>query len=353
MNLIPVKTKILLVEDELVQRRMLQLKLEKKGYEVYQAEDGKQGLQVCLDNPGIRLVVTDLMMPVMDGFELIEAIRRHESRYTYIVALTALEDKASILRALSLGADDFISKPYSLDELNLRIAGGMRLLKLESQDELVFSLTKLAAYRSGETGSHLHRVREYCLLLCNDLVKSHPELGLTRSLAEEIAKVSPLHDIGKVAIPDSILHKPGKLTKEESDLMKTHATIGGNLLQEIYAEAGSPYLQLAYEVAMYHHEKWDGSGYPSGLAGDKIPLAARVMSFADVFDALISRRCYKESVSFEQTKFVLAKEKGLHFDPLIVEAFFRHEREWLEVVDRYSEDLLDLDESGIIAAGNI
>ena len=353
MNLIPVKTKILLVEDELVQRRMLQAKLEKKGYEVYQAEDGEEGLRICNDNPDIRLVVTDLMMPVMDGFHLIEAIRKHESHYTYIVALTALEDKTSILRALSLGADDFITKPYSQDELNLRIEGGMRLLKLESQEELVFSLTKLAAYRSGETGPHLHRVREYCLLLCRDLVENNSELGVTRSWAEEVAKVSPLHDIGKVAIPDSILHKPDKLTPEEFDLMKTHASIGGNLLQEIYEEAGSPYLQLAYEIAMYHHEKWDGSGYPSGLEGTEIPLSARVMAFADVFDALISRRCYKDPVSFEQTKVILAKEKGRHFDPMVVDAFFRQEQEWLEIVDKYTEDMLALEEGGRINIVNI
>lgn len=347
MDFTPVKTKILIVEDETVQRRILRLQLEKQGYEVYEAEDGRQGLKACRENPQVRLVVTDLMMPNMDGFELIESIRKQETNYTYIIVLTAREDKESVVRALSLGADDFITKPFSQDELNLRLSGGLRLLKLESHEELVFSLTKLAAYRSGETGSHLHRVREYCLLLALDLLENHPELGLTRSGAEEIAKMSPLHDIGKVGIPDSILHKPGKLSHEEFELMKTHAQLGGDLLREIYDQAGAPFLLLAYEIAMHHHERWDGTGYPAGLKGEQIPLSARIMALADVFDALISRRCYKDAISFAETREIILAEKGRHFDPMIVDAFCRHDQEWLAVVRKYDEDLRGI--RGIVA----
>lgn len=278
------------------------------------------------------------MMPGMDGFQLIEAIRGREMRYTYIIVLTALDDKKSIVRALSLGADDYLFKPVFQDELHLRMAGGRRLLQLEGHEQLIFSLTKLAAYRSGETGAHLHRVREYCRILGLDLKENQPASGLTRSTVEEIAKVSPLHDIGKVGIPDSILHKPGKLTAAEFELMKTHTEIGGRPLRELYAQTGSSYLLLAYEVAMYHHERWDGTGYPRGLKGEGIPLAARMMALADVFDALVSRRTYKEPFSDAAAREVVLEGRGKHFDPAMVAAFVRTEAQWRAVVEEYDEE---------------
>ncbi|MGV1099531.1 HD-GYP domain-containing protein [Thiovibrio sp. JS02] len=353
MNFNPVKTKILVVEDEAVQRRILRLQLEKQGYEVHEAEDGRQGLDLCLANPQIRLVVTDLMMPNVDGFDLIKAIRGQETNYTYIIVLTAREDKESVVRSLSLGADDFITKPFFPDELNLRLGGAMRLLKLESHEELVFSLAKLAAYRSGETGSHLHRVREFCLLLALDLHEHHPEFGLTRTVAEEIAKMAPLHDIGKVGVPDSILHKPGRLSREEFELMRGHVRLGGDLLREIYEETGAPFLLLAHEIAMYHHERWDGSGYPDGLAGERIPLPARIMALADVVDALISKRCYKDALSFVETRAIILAERGRHFDPRLVDAFFRQEKQWQAVVEKYGNDLGASREVGVAAKGKI
>ncbi|MEW6594218.1 MAG: HD domain-containing phosphohydrolase [Thermodesulfobacteriota bacterium] len=334
----PQPDKILLVEDEPTQRRLLCAQLGKQGYSVLEAVNGEEGLRLCLDNPDLRLVITDLMMPVMDGFQLIEAIRQREMRYTYIIVLTALDDKKSIVRALSLGADDYLSKPVFHDELTLRLAGGKRLLQLEGHEELIFSLTKLAAYRSGETGTHLHRVREYCQILGMELRESQPTLGLSRSTVEEIAKVSPLHDIGKVGIPDSILHKPGKLTAAEFELMKTHAELGGRLLREVYAQTGSSYLFLAYEIAMYHHERWDGKGYPRGLKGEEIPLAARMMSLADVFDALVSRRSYKEPFAFEDARAVVIEGRGTQFDPALVDAFLRTEEQWRAVIGKYVEE---------------
>lgn len=339
----PQPDKILLVEDEPTQRRLLRAQLEKQGYAVLEAGNGEEGVQLCLDNPDLRLVITDLMMPVMDGFRLIEAIREREMRYTYIIVLTALDDKNSIIRALSLGADDYLSKPVFQDELHLRLAGGMRLLRLEGHEELIFSLTKLAAYRSGETGAHLHRVREYCRILGTDLMENQPSLGLSRSTVEEIAKVSPLHDIGKVGVPDSILHKPGKLTATEFELMKTHAELGGRLLREVYAQTGSSYLFLAYEIAMYHHERWDGSGYPRGLKGEEIPLPARMMALADVFDALVSRRSYKEPFDFDEAVAVVQESKGGHFDPALVESFLRTTAAWRAVIAKYEEESDDRD----------
>jgi len=335
MSITVATTKVLVVEDEMTQRRLLRAKLEQEGYQVIEAADGRQGLQAFLDDPEIRLVLTDLIMPEMDGYQLIRALRENESRYTFIIVLTSREDKDSLVRALSLGADDYLTKPVFQDELSLRLTGGRRMIRIEGQDEIILSMVKMAGARSGETGSHLERVRAYARILACDLAVTRPELKLTRSRAEDIARVSPLHDIGKVAISDNVLHKPGPLTGDEMERMKTHTVKGGELLKEIHARTGSTYLYLAYQVATYHHERWDGNGYPEGLAGETIPLAARIVALADVFDALTAERCYKDAFAYDQAKSIVIKERGRHFDPMVVEAYLRHETEWLAVLARY------------------
>lgn len=332
------KVKVLLVEDEIAQRRLVRLQLERQGYEVIEAVNGREGMRQYREYPGIRLVVTDLQMPEMDGFQLIETIRRQQVHYTYIVVLTALDDRESIVRALALGADDYLAKPVFHEELNLRLLGAMRLLKLEGQSELIFAMATLAAYRSGETGSHLRRVREYARILALHLFGNNKELCLNRNEVEEIANTAPLHDIGKVGIPDSVLHKPGKLNREEFELMKTHTVIGGRLLNEIYEQTKSPYLRLAYEITMFHHERWDGTGYPYGLCGGEIPVSARIMALADVFDALITRRSYKPSFSYDKSRKIIVAASGSHFDPILVEACLRKEKEFLLVVEKYHDD---------------
>lgn len=330
-------TKVLVVEDEITQRRLLRSKLERDGYEVIEAVDGRQGLKAFLDDPEIRLVLTDLTMPEMDGYQLIQALRENESRYTYIIVLTARDDKNSMVKALALGADDYLTKPVLQDELSLRLLGGRRLLRLEGQDEIIMAMVKMAGARSDETGTHLDRVRAYTKILALDLCETQPELKLNRSWAEDVVRVSPLHDIGKVGIADDVLNKPGpgRLTESEMDLMKTHTLIGGTLLKEIYDRTGSPYLRLAYEVSKYHHERWDGGGYPEGLSGDNIPLAARIIALADVFDALTTTRCYKAAFPYEKAKSIIIEDSGRHFDPMVVNAYLRHESEWLAVLDRY------------------
>lgn len=335
MPITVVATKVLIVEDEMTQRRIMRVKLEQEGYQVIEAADGRQGLQAFLDDPEIRLILTDINMPDMDGYELIRAVRDSESRYTYIIVLTSREDKASLVKALALGADDYLSKPVFQDELSLRLVGGRRLIRIEGQDEIILAMVKMAGARSGETGSHLDRVRAYTRILAYDLGATFPALKLTRSRAEDIARVSPLHDIGKVAIADNVLHKPGRLTVDEMERMKTHTLIGGSLLKEIQERTGSTYLQLAYEVAKYHHERWDGTGYPLGLQGDNIPLSARIVALADVFDALTVERCYKDAFAYEKAKAIVLEARGHHFDPMVVDAYLRHEEEWLAVMTRY------------------
>ncbi|OQY13335.1 MAG: response regulator receiver protein [Desulfobacteraceae bacterium 4572_19] len=337
----PVKTKVrvLVVDDDMAQRMILRITLEEEGYEVLEAKNGFEAFNILSGNLDIRLVITDLEMPEMNGFELIKIIRAKELRYTYIIMLTSMDDKESLINALSLGADDYLTKPVFPDELKLRLGGGTRLLKLESQEELILSMAKLSEYRSEETGFHLERTAHYVKLLAEDLSKNNPELKLTLAATDEISKVSQLHDLGKVAILDSILHKPGRLTDAEFDSIKEHTVIGGKLIKEIYKKTGSPYLWFAYEIAMFHHEKWNGKGYPQGLAGEDIPLPARIMSLADVYDAMTTVRCYKDAYSHEKVKNIIIEEKGQHFDPKIVDAFLRQEDAWLIVKEKFQDDV--------------
>jgi len=332
-----VQHKILLVDDVPAQRTLLNMCLEQGDFAVIEAGNGEEAFRVLEREPEIRLVITDLDMPVMDGFDLISKVRESDLRYRYLIVLTSSEDKKSLVKALSLGADDYISKPVRPDELRLRVEGGIRLLRLEIQEELILSMAKLAEYRSDETGYHLERVLFYTRTLGRDLGRKYPHLKISTQVAEEFARVSPLHDIGKVAIPDSILHKPGKLTSEEFEIMKNHATIGGQLLKDIYTKTRSPYLKVAYEAAMYHHERYNGTGYPMGLKGEEIPLVARMVALTDMYDAMTSERCYKKAFSHEKAKGIIVEEKGEHLDPKMVESFLDTEDEWLAIRERFKD----------------
>ncbi len=328
---------ILVADDDAAQRLLLKMSLEQADYRTIEAASGKEALDLLTGKPEIRLIITDLNMPEMDGFELIRQIRQLEYRYTYIIVLTSNDEQKNLIRALRLGADDYLTKPVLSEELRLRLAGAARLLRLESQEALILSMAKLAEYRSRETGYHLERVRLYTKILATDLCEHHPEMGLTIQKATEISEVSTLHDLGKIAIPDHILHKPGRLEKEEFDIMKTHASLGGDILLELYEKTGSSYLKVGYEIARHHHEKWDGSGYPDKLQGDEIPVSARIMALADVYDAMSSKRCYKESYRHDAIKKIIAQESGSHFDPRVVKAFFRQEDIWISVYNRLKD----------------
>lgn len=330
--------KIVVVDDDAAQRLLLRMCLEAEGYEVYEADSGYSAQQLMEKHPDFRIVITDLDMPELNGFDLIRKIRTRELHYTYIIVLTSKNDEDSLVKAFSKGADDYLSKPVNPNELRLRIQGAIRVLRQETQEELILALAKLAEYRSDETGYHLERVQRYCRILAMDLCENCPELEIHIQFAEEIARVSPLHDIGKVAIPDNILHKPGKLTDAEFEIMKTHAAIGGQILKDIYAKNGSPYLKVAYEVAMYHHERFNGSGYPEGLKGEEIPIAARIMALADIYDAMATKRCYKDPFPHKVIKKIILEERGQQLDPIVVDAFLRQEDIWLTVRDRFAEN---------------
>ncbi|MFZ5774095.1 MAG: HD-GYP domain-containing protein [Thermodesulfobacteriota bacterium] len=330
--------KVLVVDDEPTQRAMLRHHLERDGYVVVEAGDGEEALATLADSADIRIVLTDLNMPRLDGFGLIERIRKTELHYTYLLVLTHRQDEESLYRALEIGADDYLLKPVRPVELNLRIEGAIRLLRIEKFEELVFFLTKLAALQSKETGSHLDRIYHFTRLLARDLAQTHPELHLTNAMAEEIARVSPLHDLGKVGISTELLHKAERLTSVEVGALQGHVGIGGGLIKEVYAETESEYLFLAEEIAMLHHERWDGQGYPHGLAGRQIPLCARIVALADAYDAMTSRRSYHLGLSHEEARQEVIRNSGHQFDPMVVESFVRQEAEFKRIKEQFADE---------------
>jgi len=331
------KEKILVVDDCVIQREILLFSLKREGFEVLIAENGVEALAICDTNTDLRFIITDINMPKMDGYELIRKIRQKQVHYIYIIVVTAMDQNNSVIKALSNGANDFLTKPVRTEELTLRLNGGRQLIRLETQSELIFSMAKLADYRSEETGMHLDRVQEYTLVLGLYLAEYHPDMGVTRSLAKEISTVSPLHDIGKVGIVDDILKKPDRLTDEEFEKMKDHTLIGGELISEIYVKTQSLPMRLAFEITMYHHERWNGDGYPAGLSGNGIPVAARITALADVYDALTTNRVYKKAYTHEKAKSIIVAEVGAHFDPRIVEAFLATESKFKELKENLQD----------------
>ena len=235
------------------------------------------------------------------------------------------------------GADDYMTKPFHPGELEVRLNAAERVLRLESQNLLIFALAQLADYRSKETGFHLERVQHYSRILAEDLLE-HGLCDLNQAKISLIYSMSCLHDIGKVAIPDFILNKPGKLSNLEFSIMKKHTTIGGSLLVDIAQKTNSDQLSVASDIVMYHHERYDGTGYPEGLSGDDIPVVARIVALADVFDALSSSRCYKPAYDSNKCEEIILSEKGKHFDPVIVESFERKKEEFWNIYDRFSEE---------------
>lgn len=281
-----------------------------------------------------ELVLLDINMPEMDGFQVMEGLAKIEQEsYTPILVLTAMQDEETRLRSLQSGAQDFLTKPFNNLEVITRIKNmvkirilhkkvanqnvelertvGERTYELyETRLEIVHRLGQAAEYRDNETGDHILRMSNMCMRL-------GIHAGMSNEDAELLLHTSPMHDVGKIGVPDAILLKPGKLTSEEWEKMKSHTTIGGRLL----TGHASDLMQMAKTIALTHHEKWDGSGYPKSLAGEDIPLVGRITAVADVFDALTSRRPYKEPYSVEVALDIMRDGRGKHFDPRLVDLF--------------------------------
>jgi len=330
---------VLIVDDNPMALLVLKNALIQGGYEVTAASDAKEALAM-LRVTAHRLVITDREMPGMDGLELCRAIRSEGlAGYTYIIMLTARGEANERVEGLSAGADDLVAKPFHPAELLARIRNGERLLSLETRDVASFALAKLAESRDLETGTHLERVRNYCRVLAQHRASMEPPGSpINSEYVRLIYQTSPLHDIGKVGIPDVVLLKPGKLTEREFEIMKTHTTIGARTLDAAIKQfPGIDFLEMARDIALTHHERWDGKGYPNRLAGEQIPLCGRIMAVADVYDALTTKRVYKPAFDHEFARSTIVAESGKQFDPAVVEAFIQTESAFIALRNKLSE----------------
>ncbi|HYW79958.1 MAG TPA: HD domain-containing phosphohydrolase [Thermoguttaceae bacterium] len=345
MNIANVRT--LLVDDDPAMLRIVSKWLEKGDFSVETAVDGEQALD-RIKAETFDVVITDWEMPRMDGLELCRAIRRLDlPRYVYVVFLTNRSSHGELIEAMEAGADDFLIKPIQQAELLARMQAGSRVLnrerKLEHQaavirsahEETIYRLATAASCRDQETGQHIRRTG-----LCSAVLAR--AVGWSAEDVQWIRMAAPMHDLGKVGIPDAILQKPGKLTPEEFRVMETHATIGAKIL----GGSDTPMLQMAEEIALSHHERWDGSGYPAGLAGEDIPESARIVAIIDVYDALTHDRVYRPAFSEDETLEMMRKGIGTHFDPSLLAIFFTVHDEIRDIAVENSDEQCEADLPG-------
>ncbi len=330
----PARETVLVVDDTPVNLTLMAQVLNKH-YRVQVASTGAKALEIA-GRSQPDLIVLDVMMPGLDGHAVCRQLKADAStRHVPVIFLTALNRPEDESAAFDAGGADFVSKPFNPATLLARVRTQLALKQAQDRlrrrntelsrevealrDTTLFVMIGLAEFRDADTGNHIVRTQEYVRALAQWLATQPGTLGdLTEEVIDAMARAAPLHDIGKVAIPDAILLKPGKLSPEEWAVMKTHASAGGDLLRRAIDRLGGdadPLLLYGEQIARHHHEKWDGSGYPEGLAGDAIPLAARLMAVADVYDALISRRPYKEPMSHAMAMQFIRDGAGQHFDP--------------------------------------
>ncbi|THG86453.1 two-component system response regulator [Pseudomonas sp. A-1] len=358
------KKPTILVVDDNPNNLVLISNLLKQEYRVKVANNGEAALRIAGAVEQPDLVLLDIMMPEMDGYEVCRKLkaepRLRDIPVIFLTARTAIDDEE---RGLELGAVDYITKPISPPVMLARLRTHLKLKAsadflrnksafleqevrrrmhevLAVQDVTIEMMASLAETRDNETGNHIRRTQHYVRTLALHL-REHPRFAdfLTAANIDLLFKSAPLHDIGKIGIPDSILLKPGRLDQREFDVMKTHASLGGEAIARAERLAGRPipFLSIAKDIAYSHHEKWDGSGYPRGLAGDAIPVAARLMAIADVYDALISSRVYKAPMSHEEAVKIIAAGKASHFDPDVTDAFFAAQASFREIAARYAD----------------
>lgn len=361
---------ILVVDDNPLNIEAISLRLERDGFATYAAERGTQVFAV-LEKVDIDLILLDIMMPDIDGYEVLAQLKASTQwQHIPVVMVSALEDQDSVVHCIEAGADDYLTKPVNSVLLRARVNNALNKKRLHDRDKhyrvelesynrqleakvaeqvdeissaqmaMIFATSKLAESKDPETGAHLERLRIFCKVICEYLAE-HSEYKdlITPQYIDSIYAASPLHDIGKVGIPDSVLLKPGKLTDKEWEIMRSHTLIGANTLRAVCEKhPGNAFIRIGIEIAESHHEKWDGSGYPHGLKGKDIPLSARILALADVYDALTSVRCYKAAFSHEQSRAIIVDSASKHFDPVIVEAFLNSEAHFIRVKKEYQDE---------------
>ncbi|MBU2977128.1 two-component system response regulator [Alteromonas sp. C1M14] len=304
------KARLLIVDDEPVNLRVLK-QLLGQDYTLYFAKNGPEAIKLA-EEQHPDLILMDVMMPVMTGFDACKQMKATESlRNIPIIFVTALNDATDEAEGFAVGGVDYITKPISPPVVKARVKTHLSLAQTDqlrrTRLQVVQRLGRAAEYKDNETGMHVLRMSHYAKILAE-------AVGFSAVRAELLLHAAPMHDIGKIGIPDSIMMKPGKLTDEEFAIMKKHPEIGA----EILGDADSQLIGLAKVVSLTHHEKWDGSGYPKGLSGDDIPIEGRIVALADVFDALTSKRPYKEAWTVERSLEYIESQSGVHFDPALV-----------------------------------
>ncbi len=348
---------VLVVDDDPTNLRFLN-EILKEDYQPYLAPSGERALRFLEDHRP-QLILLDVEMPRMSGYDVIRAIKQQpEVAEIPVIFLTGLEGRDNEQRALDLGAVDYILKPISAGIVKSRVSLHVELMayrkNLEqmveirtaqlkrTQDAILDVLANLTSFRDNETGAHILRTTIYCEVLVNNLrKKNHPDYEISAAYAESIVKAAKLHDIGKVAVPDNILLKPARLTPLEFEIIKQHTTYGAQILdtaiKDLGGEEDSYFLNVSREIIATHHERWDGHGYPAGLAGKNIPLSGRILAIADVYDALISHRPYKPRFLHEAAVQMIVDDAGKHFDPTLVELSLDVMNDFREIANKYQD----------------
>ncbi len=356
---------VVLVVDDTPQNLKLMVELLRDAYQTLVANSGARALDLAHGPQRPDIILLDIMMPEMDGYEVLRRLKADAAtRDIPVIFLTAKSEVEDETLGFELGAVDYITKPVSPPIVLARLKSQLLLKEaadflrnqnqfleaeidkrtkrlLAIQDVTVMVMSSMAETRDNETGNHIMRTQRYVERLARHL-QPHPRFAalLTEDYIRLLFKSAPLHDIGKVGIPDHILLKPGKLTPEEFEIMKGHAALGYEAIRRAEKALGTEviFLRLAKEIAHSHHEKWDGSGYPQGLKADDIPVSARLMALADVYDALVSRRVYKEPMPHEQAAGIIIAGRGTHFDPDVCDAFVAVQADFREIAAAYSDD---------------
>ena len=323
------KPRILIVDDEPANLKVMREVLGNQ-YRMSFAKSGAVALAL-LEKEQPKLILLDIMMPDMNGFEVCEILKSTPAlSHIPIIFVTALGDESDEFKGFELGAVDYITKPISPAIVRARVKTHLSLVQAEqlkqAHVDLVHRLGRAAEYKDTDTGEHIARMSQYSKLLAL-------EFGMGEQQAELLRQAAPMHDVGKIGIPDAILLKPGRLTPDEFDHMKQHAAIGAQIL----ANSSSPLLQLAHKLAIEHHEKWDGSGYPNGLKGEHISVEGRIVAIADVFDALTSKRPYKEAWGVEEALEHMQAQAGKHFDPHLINLFVNKLDAIIAIKNAYQE----------------
>lgn len=354
----------ILVVDDTLDNLTLMAGLLKDLYRVKVANSGEKALKYLENIAMPDLILLDIMMPKLSGYDVLKELKSNEkTKDISVIFLTAMSSIEDEKKGLEMGAVDYITKPISAPIMMARVKvhienkAAADFLKdqnhyLESeiqkrtreisaiQDVTILAMASLAETRDSDTGNHIRRTQFYVVALAKKL-KNHPRFAhfLSEAMINTLFKSAPLHDIGKVGIPDHILLKNGKFTPEEFEIMKTHTTIGRNAIAHAEKQLGMEveFLKTAKEMAYFHQEKWDGSGYPTGVSGNDIPISARLMAVADVYDALISRRIYKEGMSHEEATSIIVDGKNSHFDADVVDAFLELQDEFITIAAKFSD----------------